>query len=61
MADGFTFDPDRDGFGFRNPTGRASNRTGGGRTIRHSDGFVFGKGLCFGMTAAVLLSFSGKE
>ena len=60
MADGFTFDPDRDGFGFRNPTGRASNRTGGGRTIRRSDAFVYGKGLCFGMAAAVLLSFSGE-
>src|SRR5215210_4843265 len=60
MADGFTFDPDRDGFGFRNPTGRASDRTGGGRTIRRSDAFVYGKGLCFGMAAAVLLSFSGE-
>ena len=48
MADGFTFDPDRDGFGFRNPTGGASDRTGGGRPIRRSDAFVYGKGLCFG-------------
>ncbi len=61
MADGFTFDPDRDGFGFRNPAGRASNRTGGGRTIRRSDAFVYGKDLSFGMAAAVLLSFSGEE
>jgi hypothetical protein len=60
MADGFTFDPDRDGFGFRNPTDGASDRPGGGRTIRRSDAFVYGKGLCFGMAAAVLLSFSGE-
>lgn len=60
MADGFTFDPARDGFGFRNPTGRASDRTGGGRTIRRSDAFVYGKGICFGMAAAVLLGFSGE-
>ena len=60
MADGFTVDPDRAGFGFRNPTGRTSNRTGG-RTIRRSDAFVYGKGLCFGTAAAVLLSFSGQE
>jgi hypothetical protein len=60
MADGFTFDPARDGFGFRNPTGRASERTGGGTCHRRSDAFVYGIGLCFGMTAAVLLSFSGE-
>jgi hypothetical protein len=60
MAGGFTFDPARDGFGFRNPIGGASDRTGGGRTIRRSDAFVYGKGLCFGMAAAVLLSFSGE-
>jgi len=61
MADGFTFDPARDGFGFRNPTGRAFDRTGGGRILRWSDAFMYGKGLCFGMAAAVLLSFSGEE
>jgi hypothetical protein len=61
MADGLTFDLDRDGFGFRNPTGGASDRTGGGRPIRRSDAFVYEKGLCFGMAAAVLLSFSSQE
>jgi hypothetical protein len=60
MADCITFDPDRDGFGFRNPTGRTSDRTGGGRSLRRSDAFVYGKGLCYGMAAAVLLSFSGE-
>lgn len=60
MADGFTFDPSRDGFGFRNPTGRAPDRTGGGRILRRADAFVYGKGLCFGMATAVLLSFSGE-
>jgi hypothetical protein len=60
MAERITFDPDRDGFGFRNPTGRAYDRTGGGRPIRRSDALVYGKGLCFGMAAAALLSFSGE-
>ena len=60
MADCITFDPDRDGFGFRNPTGWAPDRTGGGRILRRFDAFVYGKGLCFGMAAAALLSFSGE-
>jgi hypothetical protein len=56
----FKFDPARDGFGFRNPIDRANDRTGGGRILRRFDAFVCGKGLCFGMAAAVLLSFSGQ-
>ncbi|CAA9419435.1 MAG: hypothetical protein AVDCRST_MAG78-924 [uncultured Rubrobacteraceae bacterium] len=36
------------------------NRTGGGSLLRRSDAFVYGKGLCFVMAAAVLLNFSGR-
>lgn len=54
------FDPARHGFGFRNPIGRASHKTGWGRIPRWFDAFVYGRGLCFGMAAAVLLSFSGE-
>ncbi len=54
------FDPARDCFGFRNPIDRALDRTGGGRILRWFDAFVYGKGLCFGMAAAALLSFTGE-
>jgi hypothetical protein len=52
------FDPARDGFGFRNPVGVIPTRTGGGKLLRRFDAFVYGKGLCFGMAAASLLSFT---
>ena len=51
------FDPARDGFGFPNPIGWVPNRTGGGALLRRFDTFLYGKGLCFGMAAAALLSF----
>lgn len=60
MADGYGFDPARDGFGFRNPVGLVPDRTGGGEILRRSDAFVYGKGLCFGMAAAAILAFSGR-
>ncbi len=52
------FDPARDGFGFRNPIDRTLDRTGGGRILRWFDTFVYGKDLCFGMAATLLLSFT---
>ena len=51
------FDPARDGFGFRNPVGKAPKRTGGGTLLRRLDVFLYGSGLCFGMAAAALASF----
>src|SRR3954466_14680766 len=57
MAESYSFDPARDGFGFRNPAGWVPNRTGGGSLLRRFDAFVYGKGLCFGMAAAALLNF----
>ncbi len=54
------FDPARDGFGFHNPNGLTPNRTGGGSFLRPFDPLVYGKGLCFGMAAAALLSFTGR-
>jgi hypothetical protein len=59
MADSCKFDPVRDGFSFPNPVGLVPDRTGGGETLRRFDAFVYGKGLCFGMAAAALSSFSG--
>lgn len=61
MADGCSFDPARDGFGFRNPIGRVPNRTGGGAPLRRFDAFVYGKGLCFGMAAVALLNYAGHR
>jgi hypothetical protein len=55
------FDPARDGFGFRNPTGRVPNRTCGGALLRRFDDFVYGKGLCFGMAAVALLNFAAHR
>jgi hypothetical protein len=52
-----TFDPARDGFGFRNPVGWVPNRTGRERILRRFDPFLYGKGLCFGMAAAALLYY----
>ena len=52
-----TFDPARDGFGFRNPAGMAPERTGGARLLRRLDAFLYGSGLCFGMVAAALANF----
>lgn len=48
------FDPARDGFGFRNPTGTAPERTGEHALLRRLDSFLYGSGLCFGMAAAAL-------
>lgn len=59
MLTSSNFDLARDGFGFCNPIGRVPDRTGGG-LLRRSDVLVYGKGLCFGMAAAVLLTFSGQ-
>jgi hypothetical protein len=57
MAESYSFDTARDGFGFRNPVGWVPHRTGGGSLLRRFDAFVYGKGLCFGMAAAALLNF----
>jgi hypothetical protein len=54
------FDPACDGFEFSNSIDRAPDKTGGGRILSRFDAFVYGKGLCFGMAAAVLLTFSGE-
>ena len=51
------FDPARDGFGFRNPTGMEPSRVGGGALLRRLDAFLYGSGLCFGMAAATLANF----
>ncbi|MBA2376785.1 MAG: hypothetical protein H0V75_11780 [Rubrobacter sp.] len=55
-----TFDPTRDGFGFKNPLGMAPKRDpNGGKTfLRRLDPFLYGNGLCLGMAAAALLGFS---
>jgi peptidoglycan/xylan/chitin deacetylase (PgdA/CDA1 family) len=59
-ADGYKFDPARDGFGFRNPVGELPNRTGGGRILRRFDPLLYGRGLCFGMATAALLYFADR-
>lgn len=51
-----TFDPARDGFGFRNPVGMVPERAGG-LLLRRLDGFMYGGGLCFGMAAAALANY----
>ncbi len=45
------FDPRRDGFGFRNPAGAGAPGSG---LRRYLNEFVYGSGLCFGMTALAL-------
>lgn len=55
-----TFDPARDGFGFRNPVGKIPNRSGGRQILRRFDPFLYGRGLCFGMAAASLLYFTER-
>jgi hypothetical protein len=55
-----SFDPARDGFGFRNPAGWIPNRTGGGSFLRRFDLFLYGRGLCFGMATAALLYFADR-
>ncbi len=52
-----SFDPARDGFGFRNPVGEVPRRTGPKMLFRPLDSFLYGNGLCFGMAAAALHSF----
>lgn len=49
-----SFDPARDGFGFRNPVGMAPERLDGGAVGGRLDAFLYGSGLCFGMAAAAL-------
>src|ERR671932_162875 len=58
MLTSYTFDPARDGFGFRNPVGCVPTRTGGGSFLRRFDPFLYGRGLCFGMATAALLYFT---
>jgi hypothetical protein len=47
-----SFDPARDGFGFKNPSDPQKGRI---------DTLLYGRGLCFGMAAAALAAFSGLE
>lgn len=47
-----SFDPARDGFGFANPSGSSGGRLGS---------LLYGRGLCFGMSAASLAAFCGVE
>src|ERR687886_1001525 len=54
------FDPTRDGFGFRNPVGKVANRTGGGSLLRRFGTFLYGRGLCFGMSTVALLYFADR-
>ena len=51
------FDPARDGFSFRNPTGMVPERISRGMLLRRLDVFLYGSGLCFGMAAAALANF----
>lgn len=49
-----SFDPARDGFGFRNPVGEVPRRVGNAALLRPLDSFLYGNGLCFGMAVAAL-------
>ena len=49
-----TFDPARDGFGFRNPLGEVPPRGDWGKLLRPLDALLYGNGLCFGMSVAAL-------
>ena len=49
-----SFDPARDGFGFRNPLGEVPQRAVAGAVLRPLDSFLYGNGLCFGMVVAAL-------
>lgn len=56
MTDGSEmFDPAFHGFGFRNPVGVVPGRKG---VFRRLDPFLYGNGLCFGMSVASLCGFS---
>jgi len=52
-----TFDPTRDGFGFRNPVGEVAVGDEGGPVLRRLGESLYGKGLCFGMVAMALRRF----
>jgi hypothetical protein len=56
-----TFDPARDGFGFRNPVGEVAVGSGGGPLLRRLGALPYGKGLCFGMVAMALRSFAEQS
>lgn len=53
-----TFDPARDGFGFRNPVGEVAIGSGRGPLHRRLGAILYGKGLCFGMVTMALRSFA---
>ena len=57
MVARYGFDPGRDGFGFRNPARTVPEGAGGGKLLRRLDGFLYGRGLCFGMAVASLRYF----
>jgi hypothetical protein len=60
-AAGRTFDPARDGFGFRNPIGEVAVGSGEGPLLRRLGALLYGKGLCFGMVAMALRSFEERS
>jgi hypothetical protein len=52
-----TFDPVRDGFGFRNPVGGEAVGGKGGPISLRVGSLLYGNGLCFGMAALALRNF----
>ena len=53
-----TFDPARDGFGFRNPVGEVAIGSARGPLLHKLGAVLYGKGLCFGMVTMALRSFA---
>jgi hypothetical protein len=56
-----TFDPARDGFGFRNPVGKVAVGSERGPISRRLGTLLYGNGLCFGMVAMALRSFEERS
>ena len=56
-----TFDPARDGFGFRNPVGKVAVGSEGGPISRRLGTLFYGNGLCFGMVAMALRRFEERS
>lgn len=58
---GRSFDPARDGFGFRNPVGEVAIGSTMGPLLRWLGAILYGNGLCFGMVAMALRRFEAPE